>query len=246
MFSVRYDKITFSPMFSSNLTKFFAVFALIFSLFSGCRFWQKTNEANSSPTPAVSDDLKSAIPFSTKEPEQFQAEIVVTANETERKTFVARNGANRRYDFNFGAKNQLTNLQTDKNYLISPEKKIYAETGAAQSISADDWENFLTTEWLNQNHEASFEKLETIDNITKYRVRLGASVSSEMLISIDEQLGLPVKQEFYAVSDEQKVLTYAVELKNLKLKTDENLFAVPTDFKKVSAEEFRKILQNQE
>ncbi len=233
-------------MFSSNLTKFFAVFALIFSLFSGCRFWQKTTDTNSSPTPAVSEDLKSAIPFSTKEPEQFQAEIVVTANETERKTFVAKNGANRRYDFNFGAKNQLTNLQTDKNYLISTEKKIYTETGTAQSSSADDWENFLTTEWLNQNHEASFEKLETTDNITKYRVGLGASVLSEMLISIDEQLGLPVKQEFYAIIGEQKVLTYTVELKNLKLKTDENLFAVPTDFRRVSTEEFRKILQKQE
>jgi len=234
-------------MFSSNLTKFFAVFALIFSLFSGCRFWQKTPDANSSTqAPAVSEDLKSAIPFSTKEPEQFQAEIVVTANETERRTFVARNGTNRRYDFNAGAKNQVTNLQTDKNYLISSERKIYAETGAAQNISADDWENFLTTEWLNENHEASVEKLETTDNLTRYRVRLGAGAASEMLISVDEQIGLPVKQEFYAVSGEQKTLTYAVELKNLKLKTDENLFAVPTDFKKVSAEEFRRTLRSVE
>jgi outer membrane lipoprotein-sorting protein len=233
-------------MFSSNLTKFFASFALIFSLFSGCRFWQKTSDANSSQqAPEVSGDLKSAIPFSTKEPEQFQAEIVVTANETERKTFVARNGANRRYDFNAGAKNQVTNLQTDKNYLISPERKIYAETIAAQNVSADDWENFLTTEWLNENHEVSFEKLETVDNLTKYRVRLGAgAAASEMMILVDEQIGLPVKQEFYAVSGEQKILTYAVELKNLKLKTDDNLFAVPTDFRRVSAEEFRKILRS--
>ena len=125
-------------MFSSNLTKFFIVFALIFSLFSGCRFWQKTNEANTAVAPTVSEDLRSTIPFSTKEPEQFQAEIVVTANDTERKTFVARNGANHRYDFNFGAKNQLTNLQTDKNYLISPERKIYTETIAAPSATADD------------------------------------------------------------------------------------------------------------
>jgi len=72
--------------------------------------------------------------------------------------------------------------------------------------------------------------------------RTGAA--SEMLISVDEQIGLPVKQEFYAVSGEQKVLTYAVELKNLKLKTDENLFTVPADFKKVSAEEFRRILRS--
>src|SRR4051812_6041344 len=111
-------------MFSSNLTKFFAVFTLSLTLFSSCRFWTKTDNTNSSQTPTVSDELKTEIPFSTKEPERFQAEIVVTANETERKTFLARNAGARRYDFNFGAKNQLTNLQTDKNYLILPEKRI--------------------------------------------------------------------------------------------------------------------------
>lgn len=231
-------------MFSFNFTKFFAVFALFFLLFSACRFWQTGGNESSNKTTSVSDDLKSEIPFSTKEPEQFQAEIVVSANETERKTFAARNGANRRYDFNFGAKNQLTNLQTDKYYLILSEKKIYAETGATQNISTDDWTNFLTTEWLNQKTDANFEKLETTDNLTKYRVKLGASEQSEVLIFVDAQIGLPMKQEFYSIKGEQKILTYSVELKNLKLKTDESLFTVPTDFKKVSVEEFRKILRS--
>ncbi|MEP6902587.1 MAG: hypothetical protein ABJA66_12600 [Actinomycetota bacterium] len=231
-------------MFSFNLTKIFTVFAIIFLLFSACRFWQTESGETSNKTPTVSEDLKSEIPFSITEPEQFQAEIVVTANETERKTFVARNGANRRYDFNFGAKNQLTNLQTDKNYLILIEQKVYAETGAAQTAATDDWANFLTTEWLSENRAANFEKLETVDNVTKYRVRLGTGDKSEILISVEEQLGLPVREEFYSTGGGQKILTYTVELKNLKLKTDENLFAVPTDFRRVSPEEFRKILRS--
>ncbi len=233
-------------MFSSNLTKFFVPFVLIFLLFSACRFWQTGAGETSNKTPAVAEDLKSEIPFASKEPEQFQAEIVVTANETERKTFVARNAANRRYDFKFGTKDQLTALQTDKNYLILPEKKIYAETEAGQTNAGDDWAAFLTTEWLNQKTDANFEKLETAENLTKYRVRLGANGQSEILIFIDEKLGLPVRQEFYSTSGEQKILTYSVELKNLKLQTDENLFAVPTDFKKVPVDEFRKILRNNE
>lgn len=234
-------------MFSSNLTKFFAFAALIFLLFAGCRFWQKTNDANSSATPAVADDLKSEIPFSTREPEQFQAEIVVTANETERKTFVARDGANRRRDFNFGTKNQLTNLQTDKNYLILPDKKIYVEKTASPEASAiDEWADFLTTEWLSAKWEADFEKLETSENLTKYRVNLGSPDSTEVYIYIDERLGLPVRQEFYAVAGGQKILMYLFELKNLKLETNGNLFAVPPDFKKVSAEKFEKILRSEE
>jgi len=234
-------------MFSSNLTKFLVLFTLIFSLFSGCRFWSKTSDANTSSTPAVSDELKSEIPFICKEPEQFQAEIVITANETERRTFIARNGLNRRYDFNPGGKNQLINLQTDKNYLILPDKKIYAENNAAQTASTDDWANFLTTEWLNEKTDAGFEKLETTENLTKYRVRLAGSNTSEIFIYVDEKLNLPVKQEFYGPgSGEQKALMYSFDLKNLKLETDENLFAVPPDFKKVSIEEFRKILQSYE
>ncbi len=233
-------------MFSFNLTKFFVLFVLILLLFSACRFWQPGGAETSDKTAPVSADLKSEIPFVTKEPAQFQAEIVVTANETERKTFVARNGTNRRYDFDFGAKNQLTNLQTDKNYLILNEKKIYAETVAAQTVSTDDWTNFLTTEWLSEKADANFEKLETIDNLTKYRVKLGESDQSEILISIDEQIGLPIKQEFYGITGGQKILTYSVELKNLKLQTDENLFTIPTDFRRVAIEEFRKILRSSE
>src|SRR5215213_4365928 len=158
-------------MFSSNLTKFFALAVLSFLLFSGCRWRQNTGDTDSSAVPPVSDDLKSEIPFSTKEPEQFQAEIVVTANETERKTFIARSGANRRWDFNFGAKNQLTSLQTDKNYLLSPARRIYTET-VAGGAQTDEWAACLTTEWLSEKQEASFEKLGTAENLTKYRVRL--------------------------------------------------------------------------
>jgi hypothetical protein len=228
-------------MFSSNLTKFFIIFATFFLLSSACRYWESGNSGDPSPTPFVSDELQSEIPFATKEPEQFQTEIVVSANGTERKTFVARNGTKRRYDFNFGAKNQVINLQTDKIYLILPEKKIYAESDSIKGLAeVGDWSNFLTTEWLSEKRNAQFEKLETSENLTKYRVKLDESNISEIIISFDETLGLPVKQEFFSVDSEQRILNYAVELKNLRLQTDESLFAVPTDFKKVAAEELLK------
>lgn len=233
-------------MFSSNLTKFFAVFGLVLLLFSGCRFWQKKENANTSPTPAVSDDLKTEIPFPTKEPERFQAEIVVTSGGAERVTFIARDGANQRYDFNFGAKDQLTKLQTDKNYLILPDKKIYAENAPSPIGGSDDWTDFLTTEWLSQKHPANFEKLETSENTTKYRVSTGDGAASEVLIYVDETLGFPVKQEFYSGEGERKNLTLAFELRNLKLQTDAGLFAIPSDFKKVPVEEFRKNLRGRE
>jgi hypothetical protein len=233
-------------MFSSNLTKFFALATLSLLLFAGCRFLSKTSDANSSAAPPVSEDLKSVVPFSTKEPERFRAEMVVTAGATEHRTFVARNGANRRWDFNFGAKNQLTRLQTDKSYLLSPAQKIYTEMDAGQTVSPDEWAAFLTTRWLNEIPGAIFEKLEAAENLTKYRVRLDESSASEIIVFIDETHGLPVRQEFYSVAGEQKSLTYTFELKNLKLETDADLFAVPPDFRPVAAEEFWKRQRSEE
>lgn len=231
-------------MFSSNLIKFLSVAALSFLLLSGCRSGAGAGEANSTGALTAAEDLKSEIPFSTREPEQFQAEIVVTANGAERKTFVARNGANQRYDFNSGAKTEVSALSTDKSYLLASAHKIYAENApGAQDAAPDDWTAFLTTEWLNKKTDAKFEKLETSGNLTKYRVSLDESAATETFIFIDETLNLPVRQEFYTVG-EQNTLVYAFELKNLKLETDPSLFIVPADFRRVSTEEFWKIVRS--
>ena len=106
--------------------------------------------------------------------------------------------------------------------------------------------SFLTTEWLSEKRDASFEKLDSDVNLTKYRVRLDESNFSEILVYVDQNSGLPVKQEFYSIGgDGQKNLAYAFELKNLKLETEENLFSVPANFKKVSREEFQKTLRGE-
>ena len=228
-------------MFWSDFIKFLAFSALIIFSVSACRFWSGGGNGTPTPTPFAAEELKSDVPFSSKEPEIFQAEFVVNANETERKTFIARNGANRRTDYNFGSENQLINLQTDKNYLILPKRKIYAENLLSESASApDDWTLFLTTEWLNAKTSARFEKQETVENTTKYRVTLDGKEASEILIFFDETNKLPVRQEFYSVSGERKTLSYTFEIRNFKLQTEENLFVVPTNYKKVSVAELRK------
>jgi hypothetical protein len=230
-------------MFSIRFIKFPAVFALIVLAASACRFWQNGGNAAPTPTPLVIEELKSEVPFATAEPQVFQAEIILTANETERKTFTARNGTKRRIDYNFGAENQVINLQTDKNYLIIPNRKIYAENSMSENAAAtDDWTSFLTTEWLNAKTSAKFEKLETVENLTKYRVLLDEKESSEIIIYFDEAQKIMTKQEFYSINGAQKTLNFAFELRNFNLQTDENLFSVPTDCKKVSMEELRKEL----
>ena len=70
--------------------------------------------------------------------------------------------------------------------------------------------------------------------------------NSEIIVSVDENIGLPVKQEFYSTGGEQKILTYSVELKNFSLQTDANFFEIPKDYRKVSAKEFREITRRRQ
>lgn len=227
-------------MISSAFIKKLCFAALFLSLFSACRFWQQNEAPASNQNTFQAGELKSEIPFSIKEPENFQAELVIKTGETERKTFVARNGANRFYTFNYGQNNATSLLQSDKHYLILPDKKQFAENSSEIAVQMSDWDEFLTVEFLNSTTEAEFEKLETLENITKYRVLFDGKQISEALIYFDEAQKIPVKQEFYSVSGEQKDLIYTFEIRDLKMPADAGFFVIPPDFKKVSIEELRK------
>ncbi len=232
-------------MFSSNLFKIFLVFALLSC--QACSFWQSKTDAIVSPTPFVAEELKSEIPFLTKEPDAFQTEIVVTAKDNfEDKTFIAKNGANRFIAFDFQGKTEFALLQLGGNqsFLIAPSQKIFAEnqseTAGAKSETLND---LLTAGWSNQKADAKFERLGAENNFVKYLVNLDETKKSEIIITVDERIGLPVRQEFYSISNEQKTLTLTVELKNFSLQTEAKFFEVPKDYKKVSLKEFREILR---
>ena len=82
------------------------------------------------------------------------------------------------------------------------------------------------------------------NDLKKFRVIFGEAdtAQSETIIFVDEKIGLPVRQEFYSLADGQRTLTMTVELKNLKLEADGALFTIPPDHKRVSSEEFRASL----
>ncbi len=235
-------------MLSLKSAKLVFVFAFAAGIFSNCQFWQKPENETPAPTPLIVEDLKSDVPFSGKEPETFQAEFIITANGKTDKTFAARNGVNRRFDYNFGEKKQFSTVRTadGKDFLIYKDKKIYAENTADSGLSsAENPFDFLTTELLNQETDAKFEKLGAENGLMKYRAVFGENGKSEAVIWIDEKIGLPVKQEFYSLGGEQKTTNFTFEMKNFKPQADENLFEIPKDFRKVSVEEFRKNLQSE-
>lgn len=232
-------------MCSFRFIKFLGIFAFVLALVSGCRYCGKAGGGDPQPTPFVAEELKSEIPFSTKEPEIFQVEIVTTAGETENKIFMARSGAKRRFDYNFGEKDQVAFLQTDKNYLMFPRQKIYAENAGRDLLPAESWTDFLTSARLNAKTGVRFFSEGKENNLAKYRVTFGDAERSEALVFVDETVNLPVRQEFYSREGEQKILTMTVELRNLKLEAETSLFEIPGDFRKVSIEEFKAILKKE-
>lgn len=235
-------------MLSSNSTKGFFIFFLALTLISACRWWQKAETQTPSPTPFVAKEIENGIPFIIKEPENFQAEFVVSTGVKEDKTFVARAGDNRRNDYHYEQKNQISVVQTtdNKSFLIFNDKKVYSENPTNEvSVVAENAFDFLTTEWLNQKNDAKFESLGTENGFLKYSVKFDENQNSESIIWVDENIGLPVKQEFYSVNGERKTLHFTFELKNFKLQTDAGLFEVPKDFRKISVEDFRKILRSE-
>ena len=233
-------------MISSNSAKIFFIFALLFC--QACSFWRGQTDAMPSPTPFVAEELKSAIPFSTKEPEVYQTEIVVTANGVEEKIFTARNETKRLIIFDFQTESETTVLELGENqtFLIAPNRKIYALKEFDGSSSGVETADFLTAELLNQKKDARYETLGAENNLLRYRVNLDDARNSEIIVSVDEKIGLPVKQEFYSIGGEQKILTSAVELRNFSLQTDAKFFEMPKDYREVSAKEFRENAQRKQ
>ena len=197
-------------MYSFRFIKFLGIFAFVLAMSPACRYCQKAGGGDSQPGPFVAEELKSEIPFSTREPEIFRVEIVTTVNETENKIFMARTGANRRLNYNFGEKNEVAFLITDKNYLMFPRQKIYAENAGRDSMPAESWTDFLTSRWLNAKTGVRFFSEGKENNLTKYRVVFSdggnaENGASESLIFVDETVNLPVRQEFLALRASRKL-----------------------------------------
>jgi hypothetical protein len=198
--------------------------------------------AESNAVPVISE-VVSDIPFATKEPETYQAEIVVTSSGIERRMFIARSGNLRRSDYNVGEPNQFSILQSDKNYLIAANNKIFAENTAGQLSAAlgGPFDEFTST-LLYSRRRPDFKSLGSENGLSKYSVRLDKGHAAEAVIFVDEAAGFPVRQELYSLRGDERTLQYTVEIRNLILETDPGTFEIPAGFRQTSIEEVRRSL----
>lgn len=236
-------------MFLHRSIKIFAGLVVLFA--TSCSFWQSAEKQNANALSEFlkTEESKSAIPFSTKEPEIYRAKIVLTnyagGEKSQREIFTARRGEKLRCDY----ENKISFLQIGENqkFSINNDKKIYAENTANSGVAGETGnqiKDFLTTQWLTEKRGATFEKLGAENNLTKYLVKFEdeSNAASETLIFVDENLKIPVRQEFYTTGGEQKTLVFSMEIENLKLEAGDELFTLPKDFRKVSLKDFQKTI----
>ncbi len=215
-------------MFLSNPAKSFLMSVSIVIL-TGCGF---VGTGDNAAAPAI-EEPKSSIPFKTREPENFQCEIIEKAGKTVRRKRLAKKGTWRRIDLDPGEIGHRVVLQIDREYVIDVGRGVYAESapGAGGQFSE------LTHELLNTFHRAEFEETARDGNLVLYRVRPAGSDAAETVVHYDETLGMPVKQEFFSITGDERALQYTVELTNFHAEPDAGLFALPAGLRKVSLSE---------
>lgn len=219
----------------SNPCKFFPVITFLLLSLPACRFWQATDRRA-----PLTGEAATELPFTTKTPDVFQTHVVVTAGAVTQRYFIARAGDRWRMDYSVGEASENSVIYNGSEYYVSFPRKVYAEKLLTQGESAAP--EGLMSDLLYRRSNTDFEKVGHENNITTYRVKFGDAAASEALVYVNEDAGVPVRQEFYSMNGDQRTLEYSVEFQDLKLTAEDDLFKIPEVFKKVTAQEF---LQNQ-
>jgi len=217
-------------MFLSNPRKFFLLASSFALILQACG-----SSPRSENKPAfIPVETKSETPFSIREPEVYQGDLVVIRGGTETRRFVARRGNSWRLDTFRGTERLITELKTDRLYYIDHQRKVYAP--APQSaIVAPPATNFFSGK---QYHE--FEEIGREGDLIRFKVKNSDALKDEILISIDKASGMMVRQEFTGRNNETgSPVSYVYEIRDLRLDVDDSVFAIPAGYRKLTWDEYR-------
>jgi len=214
-------------MFLSNSRKSLLLITLAALLLHGCSSSVSNSAKSVSPSARTSDK-----PFPTKAPETYQGDFVVGNGTTETQYFVARDRDKWRFDIYHDNAPWMTQLRSDKVYLLDHVKKEYAPEPFADLEEYDTtYFDSLTWGFFRGANYIDFEEVGRDGNLTKYKARTLKESKSDVLITIDNSTGMMVRQEITSPKDG---LTYTYEVRNLKLEGDDSVFAIPSGYTRVT------------
>jgi hypothetical protein len=219
-------------MFLSNRPTLVVQIAILALFLASCG----SGPANSNNSVAVLHSGAGEFPFSTIEPETFQANFIVTADGSEKQWFLARSNDRRRFDIFENGRASLTQLRTDKVYLIDHLSRTFAEE--PQGTGTFDAPDPILSGSFRGKEYHEFEDLGNENGRRKYRVRAGDDSRDDIIILIDEASGMIVRQEFYEGTGEQARIALTYEVRDLKLNVDDTIFSLPADYRRVVSTSF--------
>ena len=215
-------------MFLSNPRKSLLLIGIMALLLYGCS--SPTVNSKKAVSPSAKANDKS--PFPTKGPQTYQGDFVVGNGTTEAQYFVARNGDEWRFDMSRDNAPWMTRLRSDKVYLIDHVKKEYA---VEQFADLEDYDiayfDSLSWGFFRGANYIEFEEIGRDGDLTKYKAHTLKDSKNDVIITIDNSTGMMVRQEITSPKDG---LTYTYEVRNLKLETDDSVFAIPSGYRQVA------------
>ena len=228
--------------------------------------------ANGSATMTVNNNSNSIVAPGTtveaSEPQEYQATVALKleAGGDGKKTTlpsitaqVARSGDNRRMEFTLPSGEKVIYLDLGgKQLIVSPPRREYAELN--KEALGIDLRRLLTpaqivsqVKGMKGVERVGEEKYNGRDAVkyqygavTATNTKAG-NVDTKSVVYVDKETGLPLHSETSSASPTGSVnginnLHIITEMTNLQPTADANLFAEPTDYKKVAPEQIRQQL----
>jgi hypothetical protein len=190
-------------------------------------------QSDANPSKAL-EIKKSDLPFSTTEPEVFQADVSVSGGGQDDRYFVARNGAKRRFDTYIDGKLAVTELIGDTRCVIDHRRRVYSADPLSDQGPAAV--NPASLAYFQNTEHYQFAQVGRSNGQTIYRAKLQDGDPGDVLITIDDASGLMVRQEVSVTEPDEK---FTFELTNVKLDAPDELFQIPSGYQEVSAAEFK-------
>lgn len=195
-----------------------------------CGIWGPSNGVGGDP--AVTPEAVSNIPFLTKEPDRYQADISVTGFDDgepviERKYIVAKRGMELSITFEPGTESErrLIELADGRSVIFSDKTGEYTEQ--KRGPGGNEAARELVRGWLTATPGTKYEKLSTENGVSRYRVSPEGLEGSETIVTYDENRKFPVGTEIYSLRDGKKELAFRYEVSNFRNEPEAGLFEIP-------------------
>ena len=222
-----------------------------------------TNVSNKTTNTNSNNSVVSAV--ATREPEKYQAKITIKLETVGDKqtnslptltAIIARDGMNHRMEFALPNNEKLIYLDAgDKHFLVSPDRKQYAELNK-ESLGIEVRQMMMPgqiVEQIKTMKGVEFVGEDQFNSRPVLKYRYGATtntqtkagqVNTESFLLVDKETGLPVRSETLSESQGGNVqgvkgIRIVTEMTDIKNDAPTELFAEPTDYKKVEPEQVK-------